>query len=297
MKKIICFVFILFFILSFKTTFALEDNAIKVDAVKVSDETLEVNILIDENGINGLSFNLNYDNTVLSYKEENNNISSNVNSVINSNYKDNCIRVVCVSATEIPKGNLMTLKFESVKNSKSNIELSDIKISDGLGEKRVLNNIIISVDFSKKGTLNPENSGNTDTSITTNPQFSNTENSSESTILKFNDVNKSDWFYEGVKYVYENNLMQGISEYEFAPDIHVTRAMFVTIIYRIEGQPFISGNIFSDVQSDSWYANAVAWACENNIVFGISNKEFKPNDEISREQMVTILYRYLKYKI
>lgn len=112
----------------------------------------------------------------------------------------------------------------------------------------------------------------------------------------FTDVKENDWFYASVKYAYENDLMKGISNTEFAPDSEVTRAMFVTVIYRMENEPQTGKCAFTDVESDSYYENAVAWANENGIVSGISEECFAPNEPITREQMAAIIYRYAAFK-
>ena len=112
----------------------------------------------------------------------------------------------------------------------------------------------------------------------------------------FTDVKENDWFYDSVKYAYENDLMKGISNTEFAPDSEVTRAMFVTVIYRMENEPQTGKCAFTDVESGSYYENAVAWANENGIVSGISEECFAPNEPITREQMAAIIYRYAAFK-
>lgn len=112
----------------------------------------------------------------------------------------------------------------------------------------------------------------------------------------FTDVKENDWFYDSVKYAYENDLMKGISNTEFAPDSDVTRAMFVTVIYRMENEPQTEKCAFTDVESGSYYENAVAWANENGIVSGISEECFAPNEPITREQMAAIIYRYAAFK-
>ena len=112
----------------------------------------------------------------------------------------------------------------------------------------------------------------------------------------FTDVKENDWFYASVKYAYENDLMKGISNTEFAPDSEVTRAMFVTVIYRMENEPQTGKCAFTDVESGSYYESAVAWANENGIVSGISEDCFAPNEPITREQMAAIIYRYAAFK-
>lgn len=119
----------------------------------------------------------------------------------------------------------------------------------------------------------------------------------EDIILKFNDIHETDWFYEAVNYAVRNKLLQGTSKDEFAPNEIMTRAMLVTVIYRMENSPQASNNIgFKDVPQESYYKDAVSWASTNNIITGYSNIEFAPNDVVTREQMVTILYNYAKYK-
>ena len=112
----------------------------------------------------------------------------------------------------------------------------------------------------------------------------------------FTDVKENDWFYDSVKYAYENGLMKGISSTEFAPDSDVTRAMFVTVIYRMENEPQAESCAFTDIESGSYYEKAVAWANANGIVSGISKECFAPNEPITREQMAAIIYRYAAYK-
>lgn len=114
--------------------------------------------------------------------------------------------------------------------------------------------------------------------------------------LAFTDVSESDWFYPYVKSAYESGYMLGVTQTEFEPDTYLTRGMFVTILHRIEGTPLQGENTFEDVQNDEYYANAVAWANKNGIVFGMSETKFAPNERITREQMAAILYRYAAYK-
>ncbi len=113
----------------------------------------------------------------------------------------------------------------------------------------------------------------------------------------FSDVNTSDWFYNDVTYVYTKGLMNGTSGKLFSPKATLTRSMLVTVLYRLEGSPSVSGaSGFADVPASSWYANAVTWAKNNSIVNGVSASSFAPNVSISREQIATILHRYAQYK-
>ena len=115
--------------------------------------------------------------------------------------------------------------------------------------------------------------------------------------LPFTDVKSGDWFYEAVQYVYDKGMMTGVSADRFAPASTTTRGMIVTILYRLENEPAVSGgSAFTDVESGAWYADAVAWAAANDIVNGTSATTFAPNSPITREQMAAILYRYAAYK-
>ncbi len=113
---------------------------------------------------------------------------------------------------------------------------------------------------------------------------------------QFEDVSEKDWFYEAVEYVCGNGLMNGTGGGKFSPQASTTRAMIVTILHRIEGTPSAQGEEFSDVPAGQYYSEAVSWASANNIVGGYGNGKFGPNDNITREQMATIFYRYVLYK-
>lgn len=114
---------------------------------------------------------------------------------------------------------------------------------------------------------------------------------------KFDDVENEEWFADGVAYVTKNNLMNGISKKEFAPNDAMTRAMLVTVLYRAEGEPSVSSGVsFADVNTESYYSDAVAWAEQNGIVSGVGEDKFAPDECITREDIATIIYRYAKYK-
>ena len=115
--------------------------------------------------------------------------------------------------------------------------------------------------------------------------------------LPFTDVAADSWYADSVRYVYEHDLMGGTGEGRFSPDLTTSRAMIVTILYRLEGSPAVTGGTsFADVTAGQWYSDGVAWASANGIVTGYSNGSFGPNDTITREQMAAILYRYARYK-
>ena len=114
--------------------------------------------------------------------------------------------------------------------------------------------------------------------------------------MPFTDVYTSDWYYDDVRYVYENGLMNGVTTTLFAPKTNITRGMLVTILWRGEGEPSAPANSFTDVARGSYYEAAIAWAESKGVVTGFGGGLFKPNDPITREQFVTILYRYASFK-
>lgn len=130
------------------------------------------------------------------------------------------------------------------------------------------------------------------------PAVDNTKPASDSKPkLPFTDVSTSDWFYSDVMFVYENGLFSGTDSRSFSPNASMTRAMLVTVLYRLEGEPAGTGSSsFSDVCSGSYYEKAVAWAAANGIVTGTGSTSFSPDAKVTREQLAAILYRYAQYK-
>ena len=115
--------------------------------------------------------------------------------------------------------------------------------------------------------------------------------------IRFLDVGAKDWYYDDVQFVVENGLFNGTSNTTFSPNAVMNRAMLVTVLYRLEGEPKVTGSSeFNDVARKQWYTDAVIWATKHEIVNGYGNGTFGPTDSITREQMATILYRYAQYK-
>ncbi|MBE7029178.1 MAG: DUF4430 domain-containing protein [Ruminococcaceae bacterium] len=139
--------------------------------------------------------------------------------------------------------------------------------------------------FVGKDTSPKKDTNEEDTEVLVKPTFTETT---------FADVKKDDWHYNFVKYVYENNLMQGTGN-GFEPESKMSRAMLVTVLYRMANPENIENkHSFTDVPEDKWYTDAVAWAALSGIVNGISSTEFAPDSDISREQMALIIYRFAK---
>jgi len=124
-----------------------------------------------------------------------------------------------------------------------------------------------------------------------------TENGTDgSAELPFEDVSEDDWYYDVIKFVFEHELMVGMSEDSFQPKANCSRGMIVTVLYRLAGKPSISKrfNPFIDVNDDSYYSEAVQWAAENGIATGYGDA-FGGDDPVTREQLVTFIWRYSKW--
>lgn len=113
--------------------------------------------------------------------------------------------------------------------------------------------------------------------------------------MPFTDVHSYSWFYDAVQFVYDNDIMNGVSDTSFNPDGTVTRGMIVTMLWRMAGEPYSFGGGFSDVPAGHYCYSAAAWASRNGIVNGMTSTTFAPDSNITREQLVTILYRYAQY--
>lgn len=114
----------------------------------------------------------------------------------------------------------------------------------------------------------------------------------------FKDVKSGDWFKEAADYCYGQNLISGTGDgTKFSPNTVCTRAMVVSILYRLSGEPYVWGdNQFSDVKNNAWYAKAVIWAAENGIVSGVGGGKFSPDASITREQLASIMMRYASFR-
>lgn len=115
--------------------------------------------------------------------------------------------------------------------------------------------------------------------------------------LPFTDLNKSAWYYGNVKYVVENGIMNGVSSTVFEPTSNMSRAMSVTILYRLAGEPALTDTAhpFTDVAEGKWYTKAVIWAYVNGITTGKTENTFAPGDDISRGEFAVLLLRYTEH--
>ena len=115
--------------------------------------------------------------------------------------------------------------------------------------------------------------------------------------MNFSDVDSGAWFYSDVKYVYEKGLMNGTGDGGFSPGMEMSRAMLVTVLYRMDSEPYATyRDVFPDVADGTWYTSAVIWATDNKVVKGYDNGLFGTEDSVTREQIAVFLYRYAQYR-
>ena len=120
------------------------------------------------------------------------------------------------------------------------------------------------------------------------------ENEVEDWKNPFVDVKENNWFFDSVKYVHEKGIVKGMSDTEFGPNVAVTRGMMVTLLYRLSGATTTKVATFDDVNKNAYYSNAIAWAAEMGIVNGVGDNKFAPDTAITREQLATMMFRYME---
>ena len=114
--------------------------------------------------------------------------------------------------------------------------------------------------------------------------------------MTFDDVKEGDWFYDAVKYAYDNELMKGDSATKFAPNNNTTRGMIALILYRMEKEPKAEGAGFPDVAANSWYKDAATWAVSVNVFKGYEDGTFRGDQVITREELAAVMFRYAEMK-
>lgn len=146
----------------------------------------------------------------------------------------------------------------------------------------------------KENTITEENTEENKDEVTEeNTETDNAETEEES---KFSDVENDAWYFDSVNFVTERGIMSGTSDTEFSPNDSATRGMIALIMKNIENDPRKVYWSYFDVKEDAWYADAVAWCSETGIMKGYGEGLFGPDDYVTREQLVSILYNYAKYK-
>lgn len=174
------------------------------------------------------------------------------------------------------------------------VELSQLTITDALENDVTANYTAEAVS----GTLTVKrwpSSGNSST--TPDPEETPSDDTHDCPSLDYSDLNPELWYHKAVDYVLDNELMNGVGGNRFDPYGTTSRAMIVTILWRLEGCPkAVSAPAFTDVPDGMWYTEAIRWAASTGIVKGYGDQTFGLNDPITREQLATILYRYEQYK-
>ena len=191
-----------------------------------------------------------------------------------------------ITLTVTPDKGYEVDKIEIVDDEGDKITAKKVEDEDNKYTFRMANcDVTVTVTFKEEGKTTEDTDKEED------------KDDEETTELNFTDVKESDWFYKGVAYVVDKDIMSGVSENEFAPSGKLTRAMLVQMLYNMESRPACDAeNAFIDVPVGQWYTDAVIWANDEKIVSGMGEGLFAPNMEITREQMVAMLYNYAKYK-
>lgn len=193
-----------------------------------------------------------------------------------------------ITLTITPDDGYEVDKIEIVDDEGDKIDAKKVEDKDDKYTFRMANcDVTVTVTFKEEGKTTED----------TDKEEDKDDETTENTDLNFTDVKESDWFFKGVAYVVDKDIMNGVSENEFAPSGKLTRAMLVQMLYNMESRPACDAeNAFMDVPVGQWYTDAVIWANDEKIVSGMGEGLFAPNMEITREQMVAMLYNYAKYK-
>lgn len=191
-----------------------------------------------------------------------------------------------ITLTITPDDGYEVDKIEIVDDEGDKIDAKKVDDEDNKYTFRMANcDVTVTVTFKEEGKTTEDTDKEED------------KDDEETTELNFTDVKESDWFYKGVAYVVDKGVMSGVSENQFDPSGKLTRAMLVQMLYNMESRPACDAeNAFIDVPVGQWYTDAVIWANDAKIVSGMGDGLFAPNMEITREQMVVMLYNYAKYK-
>ena len=191
-----------------------------------------------------------------------------------------------ITLTITPDDGYEVDKIEIVDDEGDKIDAKKVDDEDNKYTFRMANcDVTVTVTFKEEGKTTEDTDKEED------------KDDEETTELNFTDVKETDWFFKGVEYVVDKGVMSGVSENEFAPSGKLTRAMLVQMLYNMESRPACDAeNAFIDVPVGQWYTDAVIWANDAKIVSGMGEGLFAPNMEITREQMVAMLYNYAKYR-
>ena len=304
--------FLLILALTVLLVTAVSAQDIKISA-EVVQSTVKADVVFSKNpGIAGFSIDMCFDNEKLvpvaievGDALDGYSISSNLNIADDLSILDR-VSAVWINTSNIKRnGVFYTVIFEVKDGAKGKTELT---LSYYNGD--ISNSNLENVDFDLTGTVIDLKKGTTSEgetvpggTDTVEPPLPPQEPDTPPEVFEpkkvYADVFETDWYFADVSYVYEKGLMTGTAnepELLFSPLLYTNRAMFVTVLYRMEGQPEAGKSDFIDVEPGSYYEKAVAWAAENGIVSGISPTEFSPLTGITREQTAKIIANYATYK-
>lgn len=230
---------------------------------------------------------------LVSYLKNNSNIiTARVSVEVKESLELFNIDVKGLKSNTIEVGNEIDLEAEIIPMDKS-IDVSKYKINWQSSDK----NVAVVKGNNRKAILTAKNPGTCSIEVWSDGaktilRINVVEASSD---LVYEDVKKDDWYKDSVKYVTDNKLMNGMGENKFSPTSNMTRGMIVTVLYRMSKSTDNEKSNFIDVGESEYYSVAVGWAAKNEIVNGIGDNKFDPNAEITREQLIVILYRYAKF--
>ncbi len=317
MKKLLFLMLLCICIMASVSVMADETRSVTISVNTVAKDGM-VTVAIEYDGdanICGGSVDLSYNTSRLSLeKHEVGKSLEQTMHFVNESYGEDCIRVNWASIEPLEKsGHIITYSFGMSEDvfEDGDVFVKAVKFIDE-NEQKLQSDIQQSVENEYEKVTESEdkkpskgNSGGGGGYTSSKTQTEKDEKEETETFVEssgevkktFDDVAVSDWYYDSVSYVCDSNLMNGISESLFGPDLPVTRAMLVTVLYRHAGEVATNRSIpFMDVDMGSYYANAVSWAKQNGIVNGVSENEFAPDVNITREDIATILFRYAIYE-
>ncbi len=310
MKKILIS---LILILTVASTVCLASDSVTVSLIQAEVQTddicIDVHISQDSKACGG-NFYISYDNGVLKpVKYEVNNEFTGGMVAVNLNYDDDTLKLSWAGIQEVSsEGSICKVFFSPVsdKSFSTSLDITKCKLI-GLDDKEIPVEVK-GAEITKTTKTGTSSSGSGSTSGKVSSNTSGNSSSSGSTLQAgdvkedektspvFSDVKDTDWFADSVRYVIENNLMNGIDKERFAPDAPVTRAMVVTVLHRQNGAPEVVEAVsFKDTEKNAYYSDAVAWAKESGIVNGVSETLFAPNENVTREQFAAIIHRFANY--
>lgn len=194
---------------------------------------------------------------------------------------------VTVSPKSASKGDTVTITVEPDEG----YVLDELTVTDSQGEKVELTK----VSDTKYTFTMPRSRVTIEATFVEDPDYVE-PGPSTSVADIFDDIQPGAWYEDAVQFAYDEGIMTGTSKTTFEPNTTTTRGMIVSILHRLEGNPVVTEEAFSDVSADDWYGKAVAWASSEGIVGGYGDGTFQPNKAITREEMASILYRYAQYK-